>query len=64
MLVDPCTNAPLIGFNYDATPEEVLDYFGLIEHPPAEGEKVNAADAEADRGKGEMSPDDDEWDPY
>jgi hypothetical protein len=31
MLIDPDTSAPLLGWNYDATPDQILDYFGAIE---------------------------------
>jgi len=38
MLVDPTTGAPVLGWNHDATPEEILDF--LIEpDPPLDGAK-------------------------
>jgi hypothetical protein len=33
MLIDGSTNIPALGWNYDATPEEVLDYFDVPQSP-------------------------------
>jgi hypothetical protein len=56
MLVDPITNAPVVGWDYDATPEEIVVYFAL-EHPFIDEGKMNAANAEASSDADELPAD-------
>lgn len=48
MLVDPSTGAPMVGWNYDATPQDVLNYL----------DDLPWMDTEGRRPSGETSPDD------
>jgi hypothetical protein len=43
MLVDPSTNVAVLGWDYDALPEEILDYFDVLEPPLGESKDEGAA---------------------
>jgi hypothetical protein len=44
MLRDASTNVPVLGWNYDASPEEILVYLGVLEAPLGGSKDEGAAD--------------------
>jgi hypothetical protein len=52
MLLDPSTNVPVVGWDFDASAEEVLVYLGVLEPPQVDETTDKSAADDSNGGEG------------